>query len=89
MEPGWVEPGLDGPMHGPKLPNVEESHKYGPGRQFNRHFGIDQFLGQFLGNCWAILKPFWATFGPFVNRVLYVLYKNPFGTNFVANLKVC
>ena len=23
MEPGWVEPGLDGPMFGPKLPNVE------------------------------------------------------------------
>ena len=30
MEPGWAEPGMDGPMFGPKLPNVESSHKYGP-----------------------------------------------------------
>ena len=30
MEPGWKEPPMDTPMAGPKLPNVEESHKYGP-----------------------------------------------------------
>ena len=30
MEPGWMEPGLDGPMFGPVYPGVESSNKYAP-----------------------------------------------------------